>query len=68
MSSKVFCKLPHRPANEKNDSDRICAKFSCLNKVAPIFSYPSLSTCVLGAQKNRLIEAVLLSNHNICFG
>ena len=23
---------------------------------------------VLGAQKNRLIEAVLLSTHNICFG
>ena len=25
-------------------------------------------TCVLGAQKNRLIEMVLLSTHNICFG
>ena len=25
-------------------------------------------TCVLGAQKNRLIETVLLSTHNICFG
>ena len=24
--------------------------------------------CVLGAQKNRLIERVLLSTHNICFG
>ena len=23
---------------------------------------------VLGAQKNRLIETVLLSTHNICFG
>ena len=25
-------------------------------------------SCVLGCQKNRLIEAVLLSTHNICFG
>ena len=31
------------------------------------FSYPTI-TCVLGAQKNRLIETVLLSTHNICFG
>ena len=28
----------------------------------------SLLTCVLGAQKNRFIETVLLSTHNICFG
>ena len=33
-----------------------------------IFSYPSILTCVLGAQKNCLIETVLLSTHNICFG
>ena len=33
-----------------------------------LFSYPSFKTCVLGAQKNRLIETVLLSTHNICFG
>ena len=33
-----------------------------------LFSYPSTETCVLGAQKNRLIETVLLSTHNICFG
>ena len=33
-----------------------------------LFSYPSIQTCVLGAQKNRLIETVLLSIHNICFG
>ena len=25
-------------------------------------------TCVLGAQKNRLVVIVLLSTHNICFG
>ena len=33
-----------------------------------IFSYLSNLTFVLGAQKNRLIETVLLSIHNICFG
>ena len=33
-----------------------------------IFSYPLVLTYVLGAQKNRLIETVLLSTHNICFG
>ena len=33
-----------------------------------LFSYPSIKTCVFGAQKNRLIETVLLSTHNICFG
>ena len=33
-----------------------------------IFSYPSVLTYVLGAQKNRLIETVLLSTYNIRFG
>ena len=33
-----------------------------------IFSYPSVLTYVLGAQKNCLIETVILSAHNICFG
>ena len=33
-----------------------------------LFSYPSGQTYVFGAQKNRLIETVLLSTHNICFG
>ena len=32
-----------------------------------IFSYPWFLAYVLGAQKNRLIEPVLLSTHNICF-
>ena len=27
-----------------------------------------IQICFLGAQKNRLIETVLLSTHNICFG
>ena len=33
-----------------------------------IFSYPSVLTYVLGAQKSCLIETVLLSTNNICFG
>ena len=33
-----------------------------------LFSYPFVKTCVLGAQKNRLVETVLLSTQNICFG
>ena len=33
-----------------------------------IFSYPSILTYVLGAQKNCLNETVLLSTHNICLG
>ena len=32
-----------------------------------IFSHPSILTYVLGAQKNRLTETVLLSTHSICF-
>ena len=33
-----------------------------------LFSYPSVLAIILGAQKNRLIETVLLSTHNICLG
>ena len=33
-----------------------------------IIPYPSVQTCVLVSQKNHLIETVLLSTHNICFG
>ena len=39
-----------------------------LNCKLLIFSYPSVLMYVLGAQKNRLIETILLSTHNICFG
>ena len=39
-----------------------------LSVILSIFSYPSVLTYVLGVQKNRLIETVLLSTHNICFG
>ena len=37
------------------------------SKIVNIFS-PSVLTYVLGAQKNRLDETVLLSTHNIHFG
>ena len=30
-----------------------------------LLSYPLIQTCVLGAQKNRLTETVLLSTHNM---
>ena len=33
-----------------------------------LFSYPSFEICVVAAQKNRLIEMVLLSTNNIYFG
>ena len=35
---------------------------------AQIFSYVPVNSFVLGAQKNRLVETVLFSTHNICFG
>ena len=37
-------------------------------RIAFFFSSQSNKRCVLGAQKNRLIETVLLSTHDICFG
>ena len=36
-------------------------------KIVIIFLPINLNMC-LGAQKNHLIESVLLSTHNICFG
>ena len=36
--------------------------------ILQIFSYSSVVTYVLGAQKSCLIETVFLSTHNICFG
>ena len=33
-----------------------------------IFHYPSVLAYVLGAQKNRLIDKVLLNTHSICLG
>ena len=37
-------------------------------KIAIIFIFISLNLYVLGVQKNRLNETVLLNTHNICFG
>ena len=34
-------------------------------RLIEIFSYPSILTFVMGAQKNSLNETVLLSTHNI---
>ena len=42
------------------------AKLSTVKLV--LFIYPSIEINVFGAQKNRLIETVLLRTHNICFG
>ena len=33
-----------------------------------LFSFPFVETFVLGTQKNYLIDTVLLSTQNICFG
>ena len=52
--------------SDGNKSHLMCnKKFQCkiVNAFLPIFL-----SHVLGAQKNRLIETVLLSTHNICFG
>ena len=44
-------------------------EINLLNKIkSRLFSYPSVLTYVLGAQKNCLIETVLLSTNNIYFG
>ena len=48
-------------SQDKHKCHFFCIKFS-------IFSYPSIFTYVLGAQKNHLFEMVLLSTHKICFG
>ena len=42
------------------DKQKLTLKFE-------MFSYTSVLTYVLGAQKNRLIETVLLSTHSLCF-
>ena len=62
-----------------SSADNLCEQFglrsgptNCYSKhlrvKLRIFSYPIILTCVLGVQKNYLIETVLLSTHNICFG
>ena len=39
-----------------------------VHKIVNIYLPMGLNIYVLGAQKNRLIETVLLSTNNICFG
>ena len=41
---------------------------NCEPKIVNIFLLISFNIYVLGAQKNCLIEMVLLSTHNICIG
>ena len=40
----------------------------CAPKIAFISLPINLNMCFFSAQKSRLIETVLLSTHNICFG
>ena len=43
-------------------------RFNILQVKLPLFSNATTETYFVGARKNRLIETVLLSTHNICFG
>ena len=54
---KVMTMNNHRFRSTKNFSVKL-----------KTFSYPLFLAYVLGAQKNRLVETVLLSIHDICFG
>ena len=50
----------YKPKGKKATGKKFIIKLS-------LFLYPSFKASVLGAQKNRLIETVLLSTHNACF-
>ena len=43
-------------------------KYKKIERKLWLFYFSSVLSFVLGVQKNRLIETVLLSTHNICFG
>ena len=64
LNTIIFCisLLVDYPTNTGLDKQKKAQR-----KVVNIF-LQSVLTYVLGAQKNRLIETVLLSTHNICFG
>ena len=67
-----FCHLTIRLEEIKAFRNTISAKqfgswTQFLSVKMYIFSCPSVSIYVLGAQKNRLVETVLLSTHNVCF-
>ena len=55
--TKIISLITIGPVKQKNVSVKL-----------RLFSYPSVKTCVLCAQKNHLIETFFLSAHNICFG
>ena len=60
--------LYYSPVEQTNNNSTITGLDKLLSRKLYLFSYASILTYVLGAQKNRLIEPVLLSTHNICFG
>ena len=45
-----------------------CKPLQNIVKVEALHVYATMVLYMLGAKKNRLIETVLLSTHNICFG
>ena len=65
-SDSVYNKNIHK-ANTFSTSSYVKINKNFSVKLA-IFSFPSVLTYVLCAQKNRLIEMVLLSTSNIYFG
>ena len=66
--SSAFCMLRIPPKAHSLESINIGpVKQFLQRKIVIIFLPISINIC-FGAQKNRLIETVLLSTHNICFG
>ena len=68
MCMGVICTSPSSRVTTYTISNYVAGLHKKICVKLLIFSYPSVVTYVLGAQKNRLIERILLSTHNICFG
>ena len=51
----------------ENSHPCICPDKQILSIKLQLFSYPTIKTCVLGVQKNRLIETVLLRTQQHMF-
>ena len=62
-----FQLLPHPLLGVEGQRTRTSNEAKGSSVKLSLFPYPSIKSHVLGAQKNRLIETVLLSTHNICF-
>ena len=62
FTRQVYYSLHHSGSSVTEDT------FLSLQTVKNLISNPSIFTYVVGAQKNRLIETVLLNTHNRCFG